>query len=406
MTIPNPPANPTQIIYRNPAIGRTPNGNLRLTVEVSPAELGRIVGYDPRSLVQPRGKSKRNPAVPHNVSTKLIELQNQVQRAIDVKRVGTMVSYLHEAMATGKFADWAGIDVVTADEPNLSNLESHHVISFDSDAEFFIADGQHRYCALLDFVQLYPQYARDFTQTLTITVLPYLRLAEWAGQSFHDRNYYAVSVRAGKALSVDSRDPLNALARELDEHPAVKAAGGIAYERDTLLQGDSRFTTHSVIHRFVKGFAFGRQGLDSKHTEGFAEVSEVTRENLGNFLLALSKVLPWLTTKEHNREEFLTRTSVVFSALSVIGHDLFSSDMSTGEIGERIARLARVDWRRTNLAWVGILGSEKEAKDGTKTVTPSSARPAIDGLIRYLRGVLDLTPGKDSNGNGREASNA
>lgn len=398
MAIPNPPPSPTQVIYRNPAIGRTPNGNMRVTVEVSPAELGRIVGYDPRSLVQPVRPRKKGPAVPHNVSAKLVALQNQIQRSVDTKRVTHMVDYLHNAVATGKFGDWAAIDLVTADEPNISNFESHHVISFDSDSEFFIADGQHRYCALLDFVREYPQYARDFTQTLTISVLPFLKLAEWAGQSFHDRNYYAVSVRAGKALSVDSRDPLNALARELDEHPAVKAAGGIAYERDTLLAGDQRLTTHSVIHRFVRGFLFGRHGLDSKATEGFSEAPDVARENLHQYLLAVGEVLPWVSKEGANREDFLARTSVVFSALSVIGHDLFSSGLSAGEIGERVARLARIDWRRTNLAWVGILGSEKEAKDGTKTVTPSSARPAIDGLIRFLRERLDIHPSGNGNG--------
>ena len=177
---------------------------------------------------------------------------------------------------------------------------------------------------------------------------------------------------------------MNAIARDLDNHPTVARAGGIAYERDTLLAGDPRFTTHSVIHRFTRGFLFGRPGLD-KDTRGEVDNAQVNR--LSQYLLALGEQMPWFQSKETNRDEYLARSSVVLSALSVVGHDLFASGLDVGQIALRIIRLGRMDWRKTNLGWVGILGSEKDGK-----VQPASSRPAIDGLIRHLRKELGLVP--------------
>lgn len=381
------PSVQTSVTLNHPSIGRSPAGFPRVHVELPPSAVGRLVGYDPRVLIMKPptrrvGKGTRVAPIPHNVAPKIIELQNKVQRSIDKDRVASMVQYLYTALTTDAFADWGAIEIVTSTQPNTDNLEARHEISFDSNADYFIADGQHRYCAILDFVQRYPEFARQFTQAVTISILPGGKLEEWAGQAFHDRNYFAVGVRAGKALAVDSRDPVNALAKSLDTNPTISRAGGIAYERDTLLQGDTRFTTHSVLHRFVKGFLLGRPGLDRGNDERI-EVGPSQENALADYIRALGEVLPWVG---ETREDFLTRSSVVFSALAVIGHDLWSQPDVMVRAGA-IAALAKMDWRRTNLEWVGVLGSEKDGR-----VIPSSSRPAIDGTIRYLRRELGLLP--------------
>jgi len=379
----------TFITLSSPAVGRSPTGFTRIHVEMPPHSVGRLVGYDPRTLqAGQRSKSKRG--VPHNISAHIVELQARIQRSIDPKRVGAMVEYLRAALTTGSFADWGAIELVTSASPHFTPAtgDRHaHDLAFDTEAEYFVTDGQHRYCALLDFVQQFPELAREFTQGVNFSIMPAERLEEWAGQSFHDRNYYATPVRVGRALSVDSRNPVNALAKQLDLHPTIQRSGGIAYERDTLLAGDVRLTTHSVIHRFVRGFLFGRPGLDGKSVnDSVVDVSDGLEQRISQYLLALGEVLPWFG---EDREQFLTRASVVFAALGVIGHDLFNSGLEDGDIGMRISRLARLDWRRTNLMWVGILGSEKDGK-----VQPASCRPAIDGLIRFLRRELGLLPGE------------
>lgn len=205
------PANVTTYTLMYPSHGQSPAGFPRFHVEVLPKEVGRLVGYDPRTLIMKpkRGRSARGTRdiTPHNVSSKIVQLQNQVQRSIDTARVQAMVSYLYDAMETGTFADWGPIELVTSTHPDMNDYEEKHCIYMDADADYFIADGQHRYCAILDFCREHPQFCDRFTQPITISVLPESKLEEWAGQAFHDRNYFAVSVRAGKALAVDGARP-------------------------------------------------------------------------------------------------------------------------------------------------------------------------------------------------------
>jgi DndB-like DNA-sulfur modification-associated protein len=374
----------SRLVVNNPSFGRSPSGFTRMHLELLPKEVSRLVGYDPRTLVMKPRSSKvargTRDILPHNVSAAVINLQNNVQRSIDNSRVAQMVQYLHQAVEHGSFADWGAIYLVTSSEPEA---QGDSKAALDPDGEYFIAEGQHRYCALLDFIREYPQYAAAFTQGVTISVMPEAKLSEWAGQAFHDLNYYSVPVRAGKALSVDTRDPINAVAKELDSHPVVQSAGGVAYERDTLLAGDTRFTSHSVIHRFTKGFLFGRSGLD-KTTDTRLDIEPASKAGLWEYITLLAGLLPW---REANRDEFLTRTSVVLAALSVVGHDLYHSDLSPEVRALRLDALRAVDWRRTNLSLVGVLGSEKGG-----LVQPASSRQAIDSTIRYMRELLGLLP--------------
>lgn len=389
------PSSSSKIVITQPSIGMSPSGFSRVHVEMLPREVGRLIGYDPRVLImkpkRTRSAKGTQTLIPHNVSHEIVTLQNSVQRSVDKDRVAQMVDYLLGAMERKQFADWGAIELVTVSKPDLTRLEDQHTAALDADADYFIADGQHRYCALLDFIQNYPQYADRFTQAVTISILPENKLTEWAGQEFHDRNYFSQPVRAGKALSVDTREPLNALAKELAEHPVVQKAGGIAYERDTLLSGDNRFASHSTMHRFVRGFLFGRPGLDRGGVDTRADMPANAKANLWEYLNALGTLLPWfndaITQNGSNRDAYLTRTSVVLSSLAVIGNDLYynNGDLTQDEKVKRLSALHKIDWKRTNLGLVGVVGSEKNG-----LVQPASSRQAIDATIRFLREKMGM----------------
>lgn len=390
MTIPVISRTSSKLVINKPAMGQSPAGFERMHIEMAPREVGRLVGYDPRVLVmRPRKPGSTGTArgtrdvMPANVSQAIINLQNAVQRSIDKNRVEVMKDYLAAAMTKGRFADWGSIELVTSSKPDLAKYDTDFQAGLDSYADYFIADGQHRYCAILDFVKEHPEYADKFTQAVTISFLPENKLVEWAGQEFHDRNFFSVPVRAGKALSVDSQDPVNALAKTLGAHPFIQEAGGVALERDTLLKGDTRFATHSTLHRFVRGFLFGRSGLD-KGVDTRAEIGEKEEKALREYIHALGTALPW---NVENRDEYVTRTSAVMSALSVIGHDLYLGDKTytPEEINAKLGQLAKMNWKRTNRDLIGVVGSEKDGQ-----VAPTSSRQAIDSTIRYMRQALGL----------------
>src|SRR5262249_42862437 len=138
---------------KNCSVGKSPAAFPKIHVEMIPGDLIKMIAYDPRTIYLLPRKGQYDP---HHVSEDLLELVREVQRSIDPQKVAEMVDYLHGAYSSGNYADWAELDVITAAKPDMSKWEERHSIYFPSSAEYFITDGQHRFCALMDFVRSYP----------------------------------------------------------------------------------------------------------------------------------------------------------------------------------------------------------------------------------------------------------
>ena len=382
---------------KNCSIGKAATGFPKIHIEIVPPDLIKMVGYDPRTISP---TPRRNQQDPGHVSEAIIDLVRQVQRSIDPQKVEEMVQYLFNALSTGIYADWAELDVVTASKPDLRKWETNHSIYFPSSAEYFITDGQHRFCALMDLVRRYPEYAGKFTQAVAISVLPQDRLDEWAGQSFHDKNYLRTVVKVTKALAVDSRDLHNLLAKDLREHRVIKNAGGVNEVKDALAAGAKEFATHSALFRFTRGFCEGRRGLDKnpiRNPNLTKETHADLKKWLFEYITELNRVLPnW--TVVPGREVYLFRSSPALQALGVIGYDLYTKVEDSTERRAMIARIgeAKLDWRRTNVRdWGTVIGSvvekEEENKRVVQVISPRSNRQAFDGTIRFLRDRCGLT---------------
>lgn len=377
-----------QMEIKRPSMGKTPSGFWKFHAELLPNDLMKLIGYDPRTIQAPPRKGGKDP---QNISPEIIELHRTVQRSIDQGKVDTMVLYLHNAVSNGRFADWAEIDVVTVAKPDMSKYESEFVAIFPNSADYFITDGQHRYCAMLDFARRYPDLAAKFTQAVAISVLPNDRLEEWAGQSFHDKNYLHSPVKATKALAADSRDLHNRLAKALREHDAIKRGGGVNEVKDSLASQAKEFATHAVLYKFARGFCEGRRGLDKgtfDHPLLTDETYDQIHGELFEYVKLLNKVLPnW--TVVPGREEFLFRSSAALQALGVVGHLLWTKVFDEVARSRMVEGLGekKLDWRRSNVAeWNGVIGS---VSDGA--ITPASSRQAIDGTIRFLKDRSGLT---------------
>jgi hypothetical protein len=344
----------SRIVVQHACPGVSPAGFQRLHLELLPSEVGRLISYDPRSIYkrpQKPGAKPREDKAPHNISADVISLHNQVQRSIDKNRVSQMVDYLASAVENGTFADWGAIDLVTSDQPDLSGLASGCTAALPTDAEYFIADGQHRYCALLDFLQKHGDKADRFTQGVTVSIL------------------------------------INTLTKSLDDLDVIVRAGGIAYERDQLGAGDPRLVSLSTMHRMVRGFVFGREGLD-RGIDTNIEISDQLRADLQEYLSALGEMLPWDSSLA-DRDDYLTRTSVVLSSLMVLGHEMYNWNppLSADDKVKRIQKLGKMDWKRTNKKWSGIIGPYQD-----KEIKPQANRQALDATIGFLREKLDLIP--------------
>lgn len=382
---------------KNCSVGKSPTGFPKIHIEMLPGDLIKMIAYDPRSIPLAPRPGQHDP---HHVSEDLVDLVREVQRTIDSQKVTEMVKYLEDALAGGKYADWAELDVVTAAKPDMTQWTEKHSIYFPSSAEYFITDGQHRFCALMDLARSYPSYANKFTQTVSISVLPHDRLKEWAGQSFHDKNYLRTTVKATKALAVDSRDLHNILAKELRQHPVIKDGGGINEVKDSLAAAAKEFTTHSVMYRFTRGFCEGQRGLNKGPIKGpklTLESYEAMKKELFEYMTELNKAFPHWTVVP-GREEYLFRASAALQALGVIGQLLYTKVADSDKRRVMINQISqsKLDWRRTNVEdWGTVIGGivEKRSADGkvTKEVSPRSNRQAFDGTIKFLRDRSGLT---------------
>ena len=367
----------------NCSVGKSPSGFPKIHVEMLPGDLIKMIGYDPRTI-QP--SPRRGQEDPHHVSEAIVDLIREVQRSLDQKKIEEMVKYLHNAVSSKQYADWSELDVVTVSKPDLSKWEEEHSVYFPVAAEHFITDGQHRYCALMDFVRRFPEYADNFSQAVSISVLPEDRLEEWSGQSFHDKNYLRTGVKMTKALAVDSRDLHNLLAKGLREHETVKDGGGVNEVKDALAATGKEFATHASLYRFTRGFCEGRRGLDRGpiNAPRLDEESEgAFKSDLFEYVAELGDVFPHWTLVP-GREEYLFRSSPALQALAVLGHDLYTKVESPDERRAMISRIgeAQLDWRRVNMSgWHGVIGERNENGE----ISPRSNRQAIDATIRFLR---------------------
>jgi hypothetical protein len=370
------------------SVGKSPSGFRKIRSEMMPADLIKMIGYDPRTI---QAAGRRGQQEPHNVSEDLLELVRDVQRSIDGAKIQEMVGYLHHAMSTGDYGDWAELEIVTAAKPDMAKYEQTHSVFFPASAEYFITDGQHRFCSLMDFVRQDPEYAPKFTQAVAISVLPEDRLGKWAGQSSHDKNYLRSQVKMTKALAVDSRDLHNVLAKELHDHRVVKAGGGVNEQKDSLAAKASEFATHAVLYRFARAFCEGRRGLDKapiKNPHLTSEMYDMWKTRINQYVDELHRALPNWTADPEVRKDYLFRASAALQALGVIGNDL-AKVKDANSRRNMVVQLseAQRDWRRSNITvWGDVIGTVVTDEETAKqSVTPKSSRQAIDGTIRFLR---------------------
>lgn len=378
--------------FSNAMVGTAPAGFTKIRVEMTPDDLRKVIGYDPRGL-QPVKRGAKFVDSSKHVSQELTDLVKEVQRSIDEDKVSEMVAYLYAAMSNRQYADWAELDVVTTARPDTSKFKDEHVIYLPTSAEYFIIDGQHRYCALIDFVHLYPTLARRFTQAVAISVMDPNRLKEWAGQGFHDKNYLRTAVKATKALAVDTRDIHNILAKTLHHHSTIVEGGGVNVEKDSLAASAKEMVTHAVLYKFVRGFCEGRRGLDKGSINKLNLTDQTLEEyesRISQYLNELRDVLPtWVNIDK--RADYLFRSSAAWQALGVIGY--LRSDVDDED--ERVVILrklgeSRLDWRRSNLEWESVIGAKQSDDQGREWISPRSSRQAIDGTIGFLRQRLNL----------------
>lgn len=179
---------------------------------------------------------------------------------------------------------------------------------------------------------------------------------EWARQVFHDLNLLGVRPNAAIGISMDARDPLTYVARQV-EHRVPFFADRVNTVRRQLRRSDPHVVTITALRgacvTLSEGIGGVKYGARSVHVDtGKVEhVCTVATEWFGAAAKAIGSAI-------EDRERTLASAPAVLAAIGAIGHELVQIADSTARAARRaelIDRLHLVKWDKSK-AWEGIAG--------------------------------------------------
>jgi hypothetical protein len=262
-----------------------------------------------------------------------------------------------------------------------------------------LLDGLARFTGAMEYVDSGQDIDNWFTFTLTIFApTPEKgRIApEDLGQLFFDFNYRVSRVSPTLALEMDQAGVYSQIVDWLKDQPVIKDNGGMQMSGPSLGAKSTALVVRRVLHGFVTAAAEGEKALAGNKNEEIRN----PRTNRDNIEEIRDQILVFLTLfaaamgdRFHNRDSIhLTRTG--WEAIGVIANDCIGQQSPEAVA----ARLAAVDWSRSNEAWFGMIGSAEKSENGD-TVLDGEGRPrvVISGgkgdqglrlLIKHLRNLV------------------
>jgi DGQHR domain-containing protein len=213
-------------------------------------------------------------------------------------------------------------------------------------------DGETQLAARFEAASIKQETAEDFVSV----VICHGHTTQWARQVFHDLNMLGVRPSAALGLSMDERDPLTQVAREIaDTIPFYK--GRVNKTRRQLRASDKEVVTFAALRVACVTFAEGIGGLKYGAKPVPIDVSRVPgiKRAANEWFTAVANTIgPAL----ENPRQCVASSSSVMAAIGALGHVLveINDDPERARNCARLANeLASVRWEKGQ-AWEGIAG--------------------------------------------------
>lgn len=182
------------------------------------------------------------------------------------------------------------------------------------------------------------------------------RNTSWARQVFHDLNLLGVRPNAAIGISMDARDPLTSIAREVEEKiPFFR--GRVNSVRRQLRRSDTDVITITALRgacvTLAEGIGGVRHGARPVHVAqaDVSQIREVAVEWLETVAASIGPAI-------ENRERTLAAAPAVFAAIGAMGHELVrisDPDDRAARREELLDKLRLVNWEKGK-NWEGIAG--------------------------------------------------
>jgi hypothetical protein len=389
---------------------------LTYQTQVKPAEIGNLLGHDPRSKYWQR--------LPED----LREMYKKLQRkTVKGRRIGTK-RYIEERIAPGAFVLGAfpaiAIGTVSplrfvhyADKyPGIGIPRGVGELEFDLSAVSprVLLDGMARVAGALDLLdetksaqspnETKSAIANSFWFPVTIYA-PTERLGrvtvEELGQLFHDFNFLAEPVSKAHALDLDQSNIYLQLVNALARAPVIGGNGGIEHRAASLGKKSTALVAKQVLLRFVLGAIDGPAAQERLRDSGID--GALTRANLASMHDQIEDYLTEIANRMGERfkdHELLHLTAPGWNALGVVFHDInftLAGKLSAEQRSALFDGIAGIDWSRWNQDFIGYLGEVavesggQEVKRGrgrAQPIDPSTLTEIVDAGGRKKLGAI------------------
>jgi DNA sulfur modification protein DndB len=244
------------------------------------------------------------------------------------------------------------------------------------DAQLVAIDGETQLAARFYAANIRQETKNDFVPVM----ICHGRSIQWARQVFHDLNLLAVKPNTALGLSMDERDPLTQVARDIEENvPFFRRR--VNFKRRQLGTRDKEILTFAALRVACVTFAEGIGGVKygAKPVPKPLEQVPAIKKAAIEWFLALAEVVG---PAMENRSQTLAASSSAMAALGAVGHPL----VETADESERahlckklVQRLKGVHWEKGK-HWEGIAG--KFTPKGN--FSTSGAKDAAYGIYNAL----------------------
>ncbi len=295
--------------------------------------------------------------------------EHRAQRRINEVRIPEIKKYILDNRTTYVFSALAAsIDGAFKFTPFMDTDVG--IFEVDMEAVFLINDGQHRKAAI--------EAAMKEDQTLeqeTISIVFYSDegLAR-SQQMFTDLNKHAVKTSNSLSTLYDARDQIAVATKHvIDEIPFFKRFTD--KERDILGKNSSNLFTLNMLYKANQRIIHGDK-CSNDDVKFLMDFWRLVSDNIAEWQEVLEKSL----TKKALRENYIVALAITISAFGKLGRCFYDDNSLT--MKDYLTRLKRIDWLRSNKAWVG-----RTIRENGKVLNSEEAITLTCNLIKQEIGL-------------------
>ncbi|MBI3953230.1 MAG: hypothetical protein HY330_01810 [Chloroflexi bacterium] len=282
------------------------------------------------------------------------DLREQVQRLFigaKKKNVASYAKYLL-SMLDGAHGVVPPIVLWTPDKLKLIMEESAEAIIVPFGKLMIAIDGE---------TQLAARYeARKEDQRILETEVPVIihheKPAPWARQAFHDLNTFGVRPNAALSISMDEREPLTGIARQVEKEVAL-FTGRVSHSKRQLGARDKEIVTLSALRLGCVTFAKGITGVQFGSRP--VELAPGDTERVGHAAVTWFNAVAGVMGNAFSDRRAVAGSATAMAAIGALGNQLLqlSKDEERAQKAIHLARtlLRPVDWS-ADQHWDGIIG--------------------------------------------------